>query len=296
MSSTIVDNPESSMDDLANAIKIDPAISARLLKVVNSPLYGFPKQIDNISRAVNMIGMQSVSDLVAATIIGRTFSGMTAGLMDLPAFWKKSVLCALMAGKIAKASGIMESERFFIEGLLRDIGHLVLYQTVPQRAQSALIESGHLGTRLAEVEQSNIGCDFAEVGAELVHFWGMPSPIEQAIRHQLHPHEAVEYQIHAAELVHFWGMPSPIEQAIRHQLHPHEAVEYQIHASIVHLAGVVADDAQLETNQTVNPPPFDPFALSCTQFNVDEHRTLLDEAQQELQDTLAFISPLAAAA
>lgn len=259
----VVDNPESSMDDLANAIKIDPGISARLLKVVNSPLYGFPKQIDNISRAVNLIGMQSVNDVVAATIIGRTFSGMTAGLMDLPAFWRKSVLCALMAGKIAKASGIMESERFFIEGLLRDIGHLVLYQTVPQRAQSALIESGHLGTRLAEVEQSNIGCDFAEVGAELVRFW---------------------------------GMPSPIEQAIRYQLHPEEAREYQMHASIVHLAGVAADAAQLETNRAVDPPPFDPFALSHTQFNLDKHQSLLTEAQQELQDTLAFISPLATAA
>ncbi len=259
----VVDNPESSMDDLANAIKIDPAISARLLKVVNSPLYGFPKQIDSISRAVNMIGMQSVSDLVAATTIGRTFAGMTAGLMDLPAFWKKSVLCALMAGKIAKASGIMESERFFIEGLLRDIGHLVLYQTVPQRAQSALVESGYLGARLAEVEQSNIGCNFAEVGAELIRFW---------------------------------GMPTPIEQAIRYQLHPDEAIEYQIHASIVHLAGVAVDAAQLETNQTVAPPPFDPFALSCTQFKLDEHRSLLAEAEQELQDTLAFISPLATAA
>ena len=259
----VVDNPESSMDDLANAIKIDPAISARLLKVVNSPLYGFPKQIDSISRAVNMIGMQSVSDLVAATTIGRTFAGMTAGLMNLPAFWRKSVLCALMAGKIAKASGIMESERFFIEGLLRDIGHLVLYQTVPQRAQSALIESGHLGTKLAEVEQSNIGCDFAEVGAELVRFW---------------------------------GMPTPIEQAIRYQLHPDEAIEYQTHASIVHLAGIAADCAQFETNRTVDPPPFDPFALACTQFKASEHQPLLNEAQQELQDTLAFISPLATAA
>jgi HD-like signal output (HDOD) protein len=259
----VVDNPESSMDDLANAIKIDPGISARLLKVVNSPLYGFPKQIDNISRAVNMIGMQSVSDLVAATTIGRTFAGMTAGLMDLPAFWRKSVLCALMAGKIAKASGIMESERFFIEGLLRDIGHLVLFQTVPQRAQSALIESGHLGTRLAEVELSNIGCDFAEVGAELVRFW---------------------------------GMPSPIEQAIRHQIHPNDAVEYQLHASIVHLAGIAADCAQSETNRAVDPPPFDPFALSCTQYKAAEHQSLLAEAQQGLQDTLAFISPLATAA
>jgi HD-like signal output (HDOD) protein len=259
----VVDNPKSSMDDLANAIKIDPAISARLLKVVNSPLYGFPKQISSISRAVNMIGRQSVSDLVAATTIGQTFAGMTAGLMNLQAFWRKSVLCALMAGKIAKAGGIMESEQFFIEGLLRDIGHLVLYQTAPKRAQSALVESGYLGASLAEVEQSNIGCDFAEIGAELICFWGMPSQIEQAIRHQ-----------HS----------------------PNKAVEYQLHASIVHLAGVVADHAQSETNRAVDPPPFDPFALSCTQFKVDKHRSLLTEAQNELQNMLAFISPLASAA
>ena len=153
----VLDNPESTMEDLANALKIDQAISARLLKIVNSPLYGFPKQIDSISRAVSLLGMQSVSDLVASTTIGQTFTGMTANLMNLPAFWRKSVLCALLAGKIVKASGIEESERFFVEGLLPDIGHLVLYQTIPQRAQSALVEAGYLGTPLAEVERSNIG-------------------------------------------------------------------------------------------------------------------------------------------
>ncbi len=98
----VVDNPESTMDDLANALKFDPAISARLLKIVNSPLYGFPKQIDNIARAVTLLGMQPVSDLVASTTIGQTFTGMTADLMDLPAFWRKSVRCALLARKIAQ--------------------------------------------------------------------------------------------------------------------------------------------------------------------------------------------------
>ena len=259
----VVDNPESTMDDLANALKIDPAISARLLKIVNSPLYGFPKQIDSISRAVNLIGMQSINDLVAATTLGRTFTGMTANLMDLPAFWRKSVLCALLAGKIAKASGIKESERFFIEGLLRDIGHLVLYQTIPQRAQSALVEAGYLGSSLAEVEQSNIGCDFTEVGAELVHFW---------------------------------NMPNQIEQAIRHQLSPNEAGEFTLHASIVHLAGAVADHAELELAQASQPPAFDPFALAYTKFVADEHQALLKEAQEQLHDTLAFIYPLAMAA
>ena len=70
----VVDNPESTMEDLANALKFDPAISARLLKIVNSPLYGFPKQIDNITRAVTLLGMQPVSDLVVSTTIGQTFT------------------------------------------------------------------------------------------------------------------------------------------------------------------------------------------------------------------------------
>ncbi len=259
----VVDNPESTMDDLANALKLDPAISARLLKIVNSPLYGFPKQIDSIARAVTLLGMQPVSDLVASTTIGQTFTGMTVDLMDLPTFWRKSVRCALLAGKIAKANAIEESERFFIEGLLRDIGHLVLYQTIPQRAQSALVEAGYLGSPLAEVERSNIGYDFTEIGAELIRFW---------------------------------GMPNQIEQAIRHQLSPNQAGEFALHASIVHLAGTLADYAELEPAQAGQLPACDPFAVSCTRFNVDECPTLLKEAKEQLQDTLAFIYPLAMAA
>jgi HD-like signal output (HDOD) protein len=259
----VVDSPESTMDDLANALKFDPAISARLLKIVNSPLYGFPKKIDNISRAVTLLGMQPVSDLVASTTIGQTFTGMTADLMDLPVFWRKSVRCALLAGKIAKTSGIEESERFFIEGLLRDIGHLVLYQTIPQRAQSVLVEAAYLGSPLAEVEQANIGCDFTEVGAELIRSW---------------------------------GMPDQIEQAIRHQLSPNQAGKFALHASIVHLAGALADHAELEPPQTGQPPACDPFALSCTRFDVGEYPILLKEAQEQLQDTLTFIYPLAMAA
>lgn len=259
----VVDDPESTMDDLANALKIDPAISARLLRIVNSPLYGFPKQIDTITRAVNLIGMQAVSDLVTATTIGRTFTGMTTEVMDLSAYWRKSVLSALMAGKIAKACSIEDSERFFIEGLLRDIGHLVLYQTIPQRAQSALIEAGNLSTPLAEVEQSSIGCDYAEVGAELIHSW---------------------------------GMPTQIEQAVRYQLSPDEAGEYRLHASIVHLAGVIAEHSELPQTQATQALPFHPYALQTTQFKDSTWPALLKDAEAQLEETLTLFSPMAMAA
>ena len=259
----LVADPDSTMDDLANVLKLDPAISARLLCIVNSPLYGFPKQIDTITHAVNLLGTQAVSDLVTSTTIGRAFAGMPVQLMDVSKFWHKSVFCALLAGKIAKSCGIDNSERFFIEGLLRDIGHLVLYQTVPQRAQSALIEADYLDNSLAEVEQSNIGCDFAEVGAELICTW---------------------------------GMPSQIEQAVRYQLSPNEAGDFALHASIVHLAGVVADHEELEPNRRREVLPFAPFAVTTTEFSTVSLPALLTETHAQLRDTLALIHPYAMAA
>lgn len=259
----VVDNPDSTMDDLARVLKMDPGISARMLKIVNSPLYGFPKQVDTVTRAVNLLGMQAVRDLVTATTIGRSFSGMTVQIMDLSAYWRKSVLCALMAGKIAKACGIEDSERFFIEGLLRDIGHLVLYQTIPERAQSALVEAGNLGEPLAEVEQANFGCDFTEVGAELIHSW---------------------------------GMPIQIEQAIRHQLSPEEAGDYALHASMVHLAGAVVDYEEMHPAQAPKDVSFRAAALQATNFKADERPTLLKEATEQLQETVKLFSPVAMAA
>lgn len=259
----VVDDPESTTEHLAHVLKMDPAISARMLKIVNSPLYGFPKQVDTVTRAVNLLGMQAVRDLVTATTVGRSFSGMTVQIMDLSAYWRKSVLCALMAGKIAKACGIEDSERFFIEGLLRDIGHLVLYQTIPERAQSALIEAGNLGEPLAAVEQSNFGCDFTEVGAELVRSW---------------------------------GMPVQIEQAIRHQLCPEEAGDFSLHASMVHLAGVVADHSELSPARAPKDLPFHATALQTTRFNADDRPMLLQEALEQLQDTVKLFSPAAMAA
>jgi HD-like signal output (HDOD) protein len=169
----------------------------------------------------------------------------------------------LLAGKIAKSCGIEDSERLFIAGLLRDIGHLVLYQTIPQRAQSALIEAGYLESSLAEVEQSNIGCDFAEVGAELVRSW---------------------------------GMPAQIEQAIRCQLSPYDAGEFIIPASIVHLAGVVADYQELEPSRRPATLPFNPYAVTATRFVPAKLPSLLTDALAQLHDTLTLIRPSAMAA
>ena len=259
----VVDDPHATREDLANAFKLDPALSVRLLRIANSPQYGAPKQIDTITHGIKLIGLQAVKDLVAETTVGRTFSGIPVHLMDALKFWRKSVFCALLAEKIAKSCGIDDNERFFVEGLLRDIGHFVLYQTVPQRAQSALIEAGYLEASLAEVEQSNIGCDFAEVGAELI--WS-------------------------------WDMPVHIEQAVRCQLSPKDAGEFALDASIVHLAGVVVDQEELEPNKRREVLPFHSFAISTTKFAANHLPALLTEVHAQLQRTVELVDPQAMAA
>jgi HD-like signal output (HDOD) protein len=208
--------------------------------------------------------MQTVSDLEASSTIGRTFTGRTSDLMDLSAHWHKSGLRAPMARRLAEASGIEDRERFFIEGLLRDIGHLVLYQALPHRAQSALIEAENLIAPLAEMEQANIGCAFTEVGAELIRSW---------------------------------GMPSQIERAIRHQLSPNEAGEFTLQASIVHLAGAAIDHAELA--QASQPPPFhkvalawiDPLAKAARRHPVTRHQITRLETSRNTQTEIIRIMP-----
>jgi len=259
----VVDDPTSTMDHLTKAFQLDPVISARLLQSANGSLYGAPRQIDTLTGTIQLLGREAVNDLVTATTVSRTFSGIPVHLMDVSKFWRKSVLCALLAETIARSCGLHDSERFFIIGLLRDIGHFVLYQTVPQRAQSALIEAGYLEVSLADVEQSNIGCDFAEVGAELIRSWGLPVQIEQAIRCQLSPKDAGEFILHAA---------------------------------IVHLAGAVADYEELEPSRRPAMVPFSPQALTVTRFVPANLPVLLADARVKLQETLTLVHPYTMAA
>jgi HD-like signal output (HDOD) protein len=259
----VVDDPSTTLEDRVKALQLDPAIASRLLRMANNRPHGPLRQVDSMTGAVQLLGKQVVTEALAATTIGQTFAGMPVHLMNLSKFWRKSLLCALLARIFAKSCGVDALEQSYMAGLLRDIGHSVLYQTVPQRAQSALIEAGYLEASLAEVEQSNIGCDFAEVGAELIRSW---------------------------------GLPVQIEQAIRCQLSPKDAGEFILLASIAHLAGVVADYEELDSGRRPATMPFSPQAIAATGFVPANLPSLLAEARTQLEETLALVQPYTMAA
>lgn len=196
----VLDDPNGSILQLREAVSSDPAMTARLLRVVNSSFYGFPGRIDTVTRALNILGMQQVHDVVLSWAIASAFANLRTQVLSMKTFWRSSVARAIAAKQLGRHAGFIDSERLFVEGLLSDIGHLVMFATVPKLATEALDSWARTGCALGDAERAIVGCDFAEVGAGLVSAWALPSAFEEPIACQIDPRKAVEHQLEAAML------------------------------------------------------------------------------------------------
>lgn len=173
----IIDDPRSSVVDLAKAIASDPALTAQLLRVVNSPLYAQSRPVETVSRAVSMLGMQQVHDLVLAATLATAFARIRVADMDMAKFWRGSVHRAVAARTLAERCEVVDKERLFVQGLLSDLGHLVLFMRLPLQAIQAQQLAERTGEPVHAVEQRLLGCDYAQVGAALLERWRLPGSI-----------------------------------------------------------------------------------------------------------------------
>jgi HD-like signal output (HDOD) protein len=194
----IIDDPATSPQDLTKALSTDPGMTARVLRLVNSAFWGYGGHIESVSRAVTLLGMLHVHDVVLATSVALAFKEITPARMDVPRFWRHSVFRALAANALARKAELADMERVFVEGLLSDIGHMLLFQRVPELALQALERAHDEPAELPRVERELIGCDYAEVGAALVAAWGLAPCFPAVIAHQHHPELAGEHAFEAA--------------------------------------------------------------------------------------------------
>ena len=169
-----INHPASSAADIATVLGSDQALCARLLRIANSAFYGFPRHVEGIGEAVRIIGTRQLHDLVLATVVLGQFRGVDARLVSMKSFWQHSLACGLASRAIASLRRESNTERYFVAGLLHDIGSLVLYQQFADRAQAALDHHHRTGLALDEVERAIIGCDHGAVGAALIAGWKLP--------------------------------------------------------------------------------------------------------------------------
>jgi len=178
----LIDEESSTIDDISEVILLDPALSGTVLKLANSPFFSYPGKIDTISKAVLVLGITEVYNLVIAYFTTEAFKNIDANQDYLDEFWVKSVDCALLMKFLGTSLGIVNAERLFILGLLHNLGELVVHQVTTKKQRACDSQDINL---LPWVKQQDIlGFTFGECSAELLKEWQLPYSIFAPIRDQ----------------------------------------------------------------------------------------------------------------
>lgn len=193
-------NSRTPLAEIAEIISQDSGLSSRLLGLVNSSIYGFPSRVDTVSRAVVIVGTHQLRDLALATSVVSLFKGIPGDLVDMESFWRHSVACGVAARIIAGIKNAPNTERFFVGGVLHDIGRLVLFTRAPEEARESFAVRDREGRTLHEAEVAVLGCDHADVGQELVRRWRLPVLLEELVGFHHRPEEAIRYPLETAVL------------------------------------------------------------------------------------------------
>ncbi|MGV8074717.1 MAG: HDOD domain-containing protein [Syntrophobacteraceae bacterium] len=185
--SETINNPTSTAKDIADIISADTSLAACLLKIVNSPMYGFPSGIDTLTRAVHLVGTKQLSALAMGLKIIRSFSDIPCDVVDMRSFILHSLAVGIVARIIAGYKNIQNVERLFVGGLLHDIGRMILYNKKPDEARCVLMEAVRTGSLLHKTEQDVLGCDHARIGGLLLKKWRLPVSLENMVSYHHSP-------------------------------------------------------------------------------------------------------------
>jgi HD-like signal output (HDOD) protein len=166
---------QSTLIDIANVIALEPALSSRLLKIANSPLFSFPREVDSISKALSILGMNEVNNLI--NIYGATaaFASADANVIDMDRFWEISVDCALMCKYFSNKKGLKNAKSLFVSGLLHNIGELVVAQTEQKKAQYC--QNYDKNETPWQRQYDVYGFTYADCSAALLGLWELPESI-----------------------------------------------------------------------------------------------------------------------
>ncbi|HHZ87506.1 MAG TPA: HDOD domain-containing protein [Chromatiales bacterium] len=194
----MIDDPRYAAADIGEVISTDAALTARILRIVNSSFYGFPSRIDTVSRAITIIGVRDLRDLVLATSAVDVFSKVPNELVDMGTYWRHNVFTGVLARMIACECNVLHAERLFVTGLLHDIGALVTYSQLPDLSRDALLIAAEEPDMVWQAENEVMGFNHADVGRELLTLWGLPDSLSTVIGWHHQPERATEHQLDVA--------------------------------------------------------------------------------------------------
>ncbi|MCX5813527.1 MAG: HDOD domain-containing protein [Proteobacteria bacterium] len=178
----VLENQKVSLNEIGNFISNDPVLTTKVLKMVNSPIYGFPGRISSVSQAVILLGLNVVKGLLLGVSVFELMQKSMVGL------WEHSMGCAIASRLIAKKKGLKEPEEVSIAGLLHDIGKVVLILQFYEHYEYATKEAEDKGIVISEAEENVFAITHADAGTWMTQKWRFPGNLIEVIRCHHKPH------------------------------------------------------------------------------------------------------------
>lgn len=177
----LVNNPKTSALQLARVILDDQALTARLLRLVNSPFYGFPRRIATVTEAITILGFHQVRNLLLTTSVVDLLSAEETAEFSPARLWEHSVATAVATGQLARHLRHEDREEVFVAGLLHDVGKLVEFQLMRREFGEVLALAWAEDIPIRAAEQRVLGFSHDQAGRLLAEQWKLPIRLTEAI-------------------------------------------------------------------------------------------------------------------
>jgi putative nucleotidyltransferase with HDIG domain len=193
--SSMVEDDSAGAQEIGDIIQRDQVLSARLLKLVNSPVYGFPRRISSVTHALVLLGFNVVKGLVLTTAVFNDLAKETSGL------WKHSLGTAILSRHIGREVGVLDPEECMIAGLLHDLGKVILAHLALEDYLGAMAEAHRRGCHISVVEQEVFGVDHSRIALWLALRWHLPDRLTDALTYHHSPSRA-KSSVQMASIIH----------------------------------------------------------------------------------------------
>jgi len=191
----ICNRPDTSANDLNRVIALDPVLTGQVLKLINSAYYSLPNQISSLTRAIIMLGINTVKNLALSTaVLGSMGQENSFRSLSMDAFWTHSLCVGVMAKALAGLKGIpgMMQEEFFVAGLLHDLGKIPLNNCFAVEYRQALELSDLEQRPLTRAEDVLLGFDHGRAGKMIADKWQLNQALSEMLCFHHTPENASE--------------------------------------------------------------------------------------------------------
>ncbi|MEM7210237.1 MAG: HDOD domain-containing protein [Pseudomonadota bacterium] len=251
-----IEDPNMSLDSVANLLAGDPDLTLRLLGIANSCLFGFPAKVESLDRAITLIGTRQLRDIVLVTVVVRNLRQLNVELIDMDQFWRHSVATGVLARAIAVKRGESNVERFYALGLLHDIGKILLYLKLPEVMIAVNEQMDSEFSSQFQAERSALGFDHAELGGALLESWDLAETLHCVIASH-----------HAPMADQDWASD----------------------ASILHVADVIANAMNWDECGAKLVPPMESGSWDCLDLCESELPEIVERGHEQYKDAVQLM-------